>query len=89
MIGQANQALAGVIEWDEQARWSDFDAFGGDPKREAAFKKNGYTLVGDVNPREAAESAGYLTPVPGGVGPLTIAMLMKNTLAAMKMRRAE
>jgi methylenetetrahydrofolate dehydrogenase (NADP+)/methenyltetrahydrofolate cyclohydrolase len=62
--------------------------FGDDPKRRAAFEKNGYTLIGDVNPREAAEVAGYLTPVPGGVGPLTIAMLMKNTLAAMKMRRA-
>jgi methylenetetrahydrofolate dehydrogenase (NADP+) / methenyltetrahydrofolate cyclohydrolase len=62
--------------------------FGDDPKRRAAFEKNGYTLIGDVNPREAAEIAGYLTPVPGGVGPLTIAMLMKNTLAAMKMRRA-
>jgi methylenetetrahydrofolate dehydrogenase (NADP+)/methenyltetrahydrofolate cyclohydrolase len=61
--------------------------FGDDQKRRAAFAKNGYTLVGDVNPREAAEVAGNLTPVPGGVGPLTIAMLMKNTLAAMKMRR--
>lgn len=61
--------------------------FGDDPKRRAAVEKNGYTLIGDVNPREAAEVAGYLTPVPGGVGPLTIAMLMKNTLAAMKMRR--
>ncbi|HJQ71312.1 MAG TPA: bifunctional 5,10-methylenetetrahydrofolate dehydrogenase/5,10-methenyltetrahydrofolate cyclohydrolase [Blastocatellia bacterium] len=61
--------------------------FGDDQKRRAAFAKNGYTLVGDVNPREAAEVAGYLTPVPGGVGPLTIAMLMKNTLTAMKMRR--
>jgi methylenetetrahydrofolate dehydrogenase (NADP+)/methenyltetrahydrofolate cyclohydrolase len=61
--------------------------FGDDPKRRAAFDKNGHTLIGDVNPREAAEVAGYLTPVPGGVGPLTIAMLMKNTLAAMKMRR--
>jgi methylenetetrahydrofolate dehydrogenase (NADP+)/methenyltetrahydrofolate cyclohydrolase len=61
--------------------------FGDDPKRRAAFEKNGYTLMGDVNPREVAEVAGYLTPVPGGVGPLTIAMLMKNTLAAMKMRR--
>lgn len=61
--------------------------FGGDPKRRSAFEKNGYTLIGDVNPREAAEVASYLTPVPGGVGPLTIAMLMKNTLAAMKMRR--
>jgi methylenetetrahydrofolate dehydrogenase (NADP+)/methenyltetrahydrofolate cyclohydrolase len=62
--------------------------FGDNPKRHAAFEKNGYTLIGDVNPREAAEVAGYLTPVPGGVGPLTIAMLMKNTLTAMKMRRA-
>lgn len=61
--------------------------FGDDPKRRAAFDKNGYTLIGDVNPREAAEVAGYLTPVPGGVGPLTVAMLMKNTLTAMKMRR--
>lgn len=61
--------------------------FGDDPKRRAAFEKNGYTLIGDVNPRAAAEVAGYLTPVPGGVGPLTIAMLMKNTLTAMKMRR--
>ena len=61
--------------------------FGDNAKRRAAFEKNGYTLVGDVNPREAGEVAGYLTPVPGGVGPLTIAMLMKNTLNAMKMRR--
>ena len=61
--------------------------FGDDQKRRAAFEKNSYTLIGDVNPRSAAEVAGYLTPVPGGVGPLTIAMLMKNTLAAMKMRR--
>ncbi|MFY9572822.1 MAG: bifunctional methylenetetrahydrofolate dehydrogenase/methenyltetrahydrofolate cyclohydrolase, partial [Blastocatellia bacterium] len=61
--------------------------FGDDPKRRAAFEKNGQVLIGDVNPREAAQVAGYLTPVPGGVGPLTIAMLMKNTLTAMRMRR--
>lgn len=61
--------------------------FGDDEKRRAALAKNGYTLVGDVNPKEVSAVAGYLTPVPGGVGPLTIAMLMKNTLAAMKMRR--
>jgi methylenetetrahydrofolate dehydrogenase (NADP+)/methenyltetrahydrofolate cyclohydrolase len=63
--------------------------FGDDAKRRAAFEKNGYTLTGDVNPREALEAAGHFTPVPGGVGPLTIAMLMKNTLSAMKMRRGE
>ena len=62
--------------------------YGQDEKRLAAFEKNGYTLCGDVNFREAAEVAGYITPVPGGVGPLTIAMLMRNTLNAMKMRRA-
>jgi methylenetetrahydrofolate dehydrogenase (NADP+)/methenyltetrahydrofolate cyclohydrolase len=61
--------------------------FGDNPKRRAAFEKNGYTLVGDVNPRDAVEVAGYFTPVPGGVGPLTIASLMKNTLTAMKLRR--
>jgi methylenetetrahydrofolate dehydrogenase (NADP+)/methenyltetrahydrofolate cyclohydrolase len=55
--------------------------------REAAFLKKGSTLVGDVHP-EVAEVAGALTPVPGGVGPLTIAMLMFNTVKAAKMRRS-
>jgi methylenetetrahydrofolate dehydrogenase (NADP+) / methenyltetrahydrofolate cyclohydrolase len=49
--------------------------------------KRGSTLVGDVNPAEASEVAGMLTPVPGGVGLLTVAMLMKNTLRAAKLRR--
>src|SRR5215467_634996 len=48
-------------------------------KRLEVVAKRGYTLVGDVNPTEAAEVAGMLTPVPGGVGLLTVAMLMKNT----------
>lgn len=61
--------------------------FGDDPKRYAALEKRGQTLIGDVHPLEVSEVAGYLTPVPGGVGPLTIAMLMRNTLTAMKMRR--
>ncbi len=66
----------------------DFERLYGDnPKRRSAFEKNGYTLVGDVNPRQAMQVASYFTPVPGGVGPLTIAMLMKNTLKAMKLRR--
>ena len=58
----------------------------GDEKRDAEFAKKGYILVGDVHPR-VAEVAGALTPVPGGVGPLTIAMLMSNTLKAARMRR--
>jgi len=60
--------------------------FKGNQKREAAFAKNGSTLVGDVHP-EVSEIAGALTPVPGGVGPLTIAMLMANTVRAAKLRR--
>lgn len=57
------------------------------PKRLAAIEKRGFTLVGDVNPREAMERAGAFTPVPGGVGLLTVAMLMQNTLKAAKLRR--
>jgi methylenetetrahydrofolate dehydrogenase (NADP+) / methenyltetrahydrofolate cyclohydrolase len=60
--------------------------FSGNAKREENFRKKGSTLIGDVHP-EVAEVAGAITPVPGGVGPLTIAMLMFNTLKAMKMRR--
>jgi methylenetetrahydrofolate dehydrogenase (NADP+) / methenyltetrahydrofolate cyclohydrolase len=60
--------------------------FAGNVKREETFRKKGSTLIGDVHP-EVAEVAGAITPVPGGVGPLTIAMLMFNTLKAMKMRR--
>jgi len=60
--------------------------FKGNQKREAAFAKNGSTLVADVHP-EVAEIAGAITPVPGGVGPLTIAMLMANTVRAAKLRR--
>jgi methylenetetrahydrofolate dehydrogenase (NADP+)/methenyltetrahydrofolate cyclohydrolase len=56
-------------------------------KRLATIAKRGSTLVGDVNPKEAKTKAGYFTPVPGGVGLLTVAMLMKNTLNAAKMRR--
>jgi methylenetetrahydrofolate dehydrogenase (NADP+)/methenyltetrahydrofolate cyclohydrolase len=46
------------------------------------FEKRGYALVGDVHAPQVAEVAGALTPVPGGVGPLTIAMLMANTVRA-------
>ncbi len=57
------------------------------PRRMESLARRGYTLVGDVEPRAVAGRAGWLTPVPGGVGPLTIAMLMKNTLRAAEMRR--
>ncbi len=54
--------------------------FGHDAARLAAFAKNGTTLVGDVEPRAMQELSSAYTPVPGGVGPLTIAMLMANTV---------
>jgi methylenetetrahydrofolate dehydrogenase (NADP+) / methenyltetrahydrofolate cyclohydrolase len=60
--------------------------FADNAKREESFRKKGSTLMGDVHP-EVADIAGALTPVPGGVGPLTIAMLMFNTVKAAKMRR--
>lgn len=56
-------------------------------KRLAAIEKRGFTLVGDVNPGEAMAKAANFTPVPGGVGLLTVAMLMKNTVEAAKRRR--
>jgi len=66
---------------------SEFDKyFKGNEKREQGFAKNGSTLMGDVDPAVSA-IAGALTPVPGGVGPLTIAMLMANTVRAAKLRR--
>lgn len=65
------------------------ELFGSEADRRLdVLSKRGYTLVGDVHPAEAAEVAGRLTPVPGGVGLLTVAMLMKNTLLAARLRRA-
>ena len=60
--------------------------FAGDGRRTEIFSKRGSTIVGDVHPK-AFEIAGAYTPVPGGVGPLTIAMLMSNTVRAARMRR--
>jgi len=73
-----------VTEPDEVKALFGHDA----EKRLQVLSKRGYTLVGDVHPAEAAEVAGKLTPVPGGVGLLTVAMLMKNTLNAARLRRS-
>jgi methylenetetrahydrofolate dehydrogenase (NADP+)/methenyltetrahydrofolate cyclohydrolase len=68
---------------------AEFDRlFAGNKKREETFLMKGSTLVGDVHP-EVAEVAGAITPVPGGVGPLTIAMLMANTVKAARMRGSQ
>jgi methylenetetrahydrofolate dehydrogenase (NADP+)/methenyltetrahydrofolate cyclohydrolase len=61
--------------------------FGGDEKRMKDVREKGYTLIGDVHP-QVIDKAEFLTPVPGGVGPLTVAMLMRNTLQAFKLRRS-
>jgi methylenetetrahydrofolate dehydrogenase (NADP+)/methenyltetrahydrofolate cyclohydrolase len=66
------------------AEFAEF--FAGIEKRERDFAAKGSTLMGDVHPK-VAEVAGALTPVPGGVGPLTIAMLMSNTIKASRLRR--
>jgi methylenetetrahydrofolate dehydrogenase (NADP+)/methenyltetrahydrofolate cyclohydrolase len=74
----------GINRITEQA---DFDRFfAGNAKRAETFAKRGSTIVGDVDPH-AFDIAGAYTPVPGGVGPLTIAMLMANTVRAMQLRR--
>jgi methylenetetrahydrofolate dehydrogenase (NADP+)/methenyltetrahydrofolate cyclohydrolase len=68
----------------EQAR----ELFGNEAEtRIEAIDRRGYTLVGDVHPAEADLIAGRRTPVPGGVGLLTVAMLMRNTVQAARWRR--
>jgi len=74
----------GINRITDRAEFEKF--FAGDAKREQEFAAKGATLVGDVHP-EVARTAGAITPVPGGVGPLTIAMLMSNTVKAAKLRR--
>jgi methylenetetrahydrofolate dehydrogenase (NADP+)/methenyltetrahydrofolate cyclohydrolase len=74
----------GINRVTDPAEFKKF--FAGDAKREADFAAKGSTLVGDVHP-EVAPLVSAITPVPGGVGPLTIAMLMANTVKAMRLRR--
>ncbi|MEO8724513.1 MAG: bifunctional 5,10-methylenetetrahydrofolate dehydrogenase/5,10-methenyltetrahydrofolate cyclohydrolase [Acidobacteriaceae bacterium] len=74
----------GINKVTSRERFDEF--FQDDERRERAFQKNGYVLMGDCDPR-VAEVAGNFTPVPGGVGPLTIAMLLSNTVKAAKLRR--
>jgi len=76
----------GINRISERAEFDKY--FAGDAKREAEFAAKGSTLLGDVHPK-VAEVAGALTPVPGGVGPLTIAMLMVNTVKAARLRRGK
>jgi methylenetetrahydrofolate dehydrogenase (NADP+)/methenyltetrahydrofolate cyclohydrolase len=74
----------GINRISDPARAENF--FAHLPERLAAFREKGSALVGDVHP-DVASVAGAITPVPGGVGPLTIAMLMSNTIKAARLRR--
>jgi methylenetetrahydrofolate dehydrogenase (NADP+) / methenyltetrahydrofolate cyclohydrolase len=74
----------GINKITERKEFDHF--FAGNKKREETFLARGSALVGDVHP-EVADVAGAITPVPGGVGPLTIAMLMANTVKAAMLRR--
>lgn len=75
----------GINRITDEAEFQKF--FAGDSKREKQFAEKRSTLIGDAHPN-VAEVAGAFTPVPGGVGPLTIAMLMANTVKACRLRRA-
>jgi len=70
----ADRAEVQRLFGDDEVRWKDFE-------------KRGYVWAGDVDQRSVKEVASMLTPVPGGVGPMTIAMLMKNTVKAARIRR--
>ncbi len=74
----------GINRVTNEAEVKEF--FGDDPARGAAFARRGSVVVGDIHPKAFAISGAY-TPVPGGVGALTIAMLMHNTVKAAKLRR--
>jgi methylenetetrahydrofolate dehydrogenase (NADP+)/methenyltetrahydrofolate cyclohydrolase len=74
----------GINRVTDPAEFREF--FAGNAKREQDFAAKKSTMVGDVHPK-VADVAGAITPVPGGVGPLTIAMLMSNTVKAARLRR--
>ncbi len=72
----------GIHRIEDEATCREF--YGDDPARLAAVREKGATLVRDVHPLQARTRAGWLSPVPGGVGPLTIALLLRNTLEAAR-----
>ena len=74
----------GINRVTDERKFAEF--FGEAPARRTTFAKRGAVVVGDVHP-EAYRASGAYTPVPGGVGALTIAMLMANTVKAAKLRR--
>ena len=74
----------GINRVTDERKFVEF--FGDEPARRATFEKRGSVVVGDVHP-QAFRASSFYTPVPGGVGALTIAMLMSNTVKAARLRR--
>ncbi len=91
LIGPEHVADGAVVVDVGMHRVTDLETverlYPGNQKKLAAFEKRGAVLAGDVDYTKVAPKAGRITPVPGGVGPLTIAMLMANTVKAAKLRR--
>ena len=91
LIGPEHVADGAVVVDVGMHRVTDLETverlYPGNEKKLAAFEKRGAVLAGDVDYTKVAPKAGRITPVPGGVGPLTIAMLMANTVKAAKLRR--
>ena len=91
LIGRDHVSDGAVVVDVGMHRVSDHETvnrlFPDNPKKLSAFAKRGAVLAGDVDYTAVAPRAGRITPVPGGVGPLTIAMLMANTVKAAKLRR--
>ena len=91
LIGPEHVADGAVVVDVGMHRVTDLETverlYPGNEKKLAAFEKRGAVLAGDVDYTRVAPKAGRITPVPGGVGPLTIAMLMANTVKAAKLRR--
>jgi len=91
LIGPEHVADGAVVVDVGMHRITDREAverlFPGNAKKIEAFEKRGAVLAGDVDFARVGPKAGRITPVPGGVGPLTIAMLMANTVAAARIRR--
>jgi len=91
LIGEDHVSAGAVVVDVGMHRVTDGDTvrrlYGHSPKKMATFEKKGAVLSGDVDFERVAPKASRITPVPGGVGPLTIAMLMANTVRAAKLRR--
>jgi methylenetetrahydrofolate dehydrogenase (NADP+) / methenyltetrahydrofolate cyclohydrolase len=91
LIGPEHVREGAVVVDVGQHRLTDGDVvrrlFADNPKKLGVFERKGAVLAGDVDFDRVAPVAGRITPVPGGVGPLTIAMLMANTVTAARLRR--